>query len=248
MSRYSLRLVVGALALALLAACSQPPSEPQPYSATGTIFGHEGAPYQPIAASLLLVDTSVALSSASLTEVESGVYLGDLTSIGSDGELTVVFPEGDELPNALLKPPGSLLYNPFGLSCTFSVSDASARVVPVGAIGPIFFPGVFIYTLAGLTPTVALASESTWPPVTPAELAGIRFQTWTYADKPVSVQTDPEVCGDASDPPVLSLEVDLQAGWNQLEWVYVMDGDDPVGFHVQNSTASELYFYVGGIF
>lgn len=249
MSRNTLRILAGTLILALLAACSQGPSEPHQYRATGTVYGHEGAVNQPLAAGSLLVDPEEAFgpSPVSLTEIVDGAYVGELASIDADGQLTLVFPSADDIPATLLRPAESLVYSDsFGLACNLEASDPSARVTAVGAEGLIFYTGVFFFTVDGAVPGMALAEPVPFPPASEEEAAEMRFQTWAYANKPVSIVSDPEICGDTASPPVIKVDVDLAEGWNHLEWGYIQDGSDLVGLELRNSTATDLYFYFDG--
>ncbi|MBX3143649.1 MAG: hypothetical protein KF813_07835 [Trueperaceae bacterium] len=250
MSRFTLRILTLALVLTLLAACSQEPSGPRQHEEPGTVFGHAGAPTPPLAMALLLVDPEdafISLSPESLIEVVEGVYVGEVSAIGTDGEVTLRFPDAADIPSTLLRPAESLAYtaSSFGFTCNLEASDPTARVTAIGVESLIFYAGVVFFTVEGAAPGIVLADDSPFPPPSPSAAASMRFQTWTYANKPVSIVSDPEFCGDPTDPPTLKVDVDLTEGWNRLEWAYIFDGDDLAAMEIRNSTATELFFHFG---
>lgn len=66
-----------------------------------------------------------------------------------------------------------------------------------------------------------------------------------YATGATTLTTDPAPCVVAPpDTDYVSLNVSLQAGWNQLEWALeANEVDEVVGYVLQNSTVEEVHFY-----
>ncbi len=239
MSRLSPRLLAPALAILIVAACSQPSEQP-PAGPQGTVHEVEGAPVM-LGAAMFFVDITgpMALDPASVIEAEPGLYLGPVTGIGADGSFALELPEGSELPAALMEDADYFVYNALtSASCSLVASDPTVDVT-TAAFELVTVPGIALLSVEGLIPAIATAEELSVP-ITDEEVFAARFQTWVYADGPTTVVTDPAVCDDAGSS--VSVDVSLASGWNQLEWTILTDElGDFAGLALGNSTADELH-------
>lgn len=233
------------LALLLLAACSSPPppTPDEPAAINGSIRQRPEVPPM-LGAAMVMMDFSGAPASAAVTEIYEGFYVGPLAPIGADGKAEIRYPTGSEIPSNLLVPVAEAVLNFYGTpACTVIASNPSVRATPIAFEGATV-PGVALFT-AGQTWFSYATAEELPDDLDTVEYSEQRFQTWMYATGATTLTTDPAPCVVAPpDTDYVSLNVSLQAGWNQLEWALeANEVDEVVGYILQNSTVEEVHFY-----
>lgn len=209
---------------------------------------YAGDPAAPpvLGAGLIMADTdAIFIASASMVELENGLYAGPISPIDSEGGVNIQLPPVADIPAALLKPAASLvsIVDSFpdcqlvASQPTVMVTEAVANLLPFLPI-----PTVILLTADGFYP--AAVTDATFEPgVTPVEeVYSHPFVTWVYAAGDVNVQTSGTGC-DIAMGIEFAVDVDLVTGWNQLVWTYDWDAvaDDIGAIHLSNSTVTELY-------
>ncbi len=234
----------------LLAACSQPTEqEPQPETVDLMVNELPGSPVL-LGATFVMVDFSASpLSAASVIEVEPGAFVGPLAGLNDDGTVSGILPEEDDVPTSTLINAADFLYGygP-GPTCSFVASDAAARVSQT-TFELVSFPGFFAMTVGGLAP----AAVTTAPIIDPSdldELYGHTYVTWVFADRPVTIVTEPALC-DIEGDFELGVDLSLQQGWNQVAWTIGQDdplSSDATGLYLADSDHEGLYISPTGFF
>ncbi len=227
-----LRLLSVAAALVLLAACSQPapPEPPGPTVVDMTVSPGSGS--EPALAGFYVMadlDVYFAPAAAGVIEVEEGIYLGPASPI----DLT--FPAGSEIPASVLSPATSFVYYPStGEACSLAADATGVRVTEATSEVYLGFPMVVLATIDGIvmtfTSNVPIDFES------PVDLAAVRFITWLYSDGAVNVETAAGGCVGGPTDPVITVDLSLQEGWNQVAWQATLnETDDIVGLSLTNA-------------
>ncbi len=232
----------------LLAACSQPQEqEPRPTTVELNVNQLEGT--SPIlGAAFLMVDIDeVPISRASVIEVEPGVFVSPLAGLNADGTITAVLPEDGAVPASTLTSPDAFLANlDLGESCSIEASSSAAKVSELYFMLTFNFPGFFAVSLGGLTPAM-VTTELFTVPEDFGEIYGYTFVSWMFADRAVSISTEPAVC--VVEDAEFGIDLNLQQGWNQIAWSFTQD---PVslavtGVFLDDSDHETLYLTPGGI-
>lgn len=244
--RLHLRLLVPAVAILVVAACSQPTDQgPQATFIDGALSMPDALPVALGVATFFVHIAPDALKPAAVTEVDEGLFIGPIANLDANGNFSLELPAGEELPAALMQDAEASIYNVESMAdCSLSASDPAVKLTGAAFEG-ITVPGAMILTVDGLMPALSTAEALSETP-TEEEFVAARFQTWVYATGPTTLVTEPAVCVDSFG---LSVDVTLQAGWNQLEWTFDVDElGVPEGIRLNNSTADELHVMPWGLF
>lgn len=218
--------------LLALAACStpQPPETgPEPvFPVAGKVENFDEVPV-PTFVSLVAIDHAILGPAASAPGARVTEYAGaflalDSVPLAPDGSFAWDLGDGSDIPDAYLAEAAQAFGGP-DAACSLTASGStpvlktmvvSGLLYPIGVLGPLsegaaYWDGSLLYTDA--------ASVSP-PPTTP-----FRTGTWTYAAEAVSIEGTCVVDRVLDPDLTVTIDVDLEAGWNALTMATDPDAD-----------------------
>lgn len=232
MFRIAPRLFCACLIVLLLTACSNPLSGELPglqMPAVQTTVDGDGTAY---AVAFLMFDSAAPLATAtslqsmtpqlsegelsqqSLTEVESGVYLGMFSDVDSAGNTTFELPEPEDIPSGTLVNASDAFQNgTAGPDCSVNADPATVQVT-VNAFELMTIPGFvgLISTPSSLSELVFAVMGDRFVDLNTLPSSFLAYQ-WIYSDGETVVSFEGSDCGSFS-----ASQVDFQEGWNLVGW------------------------------
>ncbi len=194
-----------------------------------------------LAAGLLLVDDTPA--PLAVVELFPGYWSGPVGPVGSDDTVVIQLPPAVDLPESVMAPAGEFLLN-IGLmaDCELVATVPTAHVT-YARIGSFATPGVVLYGSEGAIPGMVTNIPVFFgaPPALDV-LEALEVVTWLYADAATSITTTGTDCLDPDYMQTLSVDIDLDAGWNQLSWRFVLDETDAITGVALGASSVDEYF------
>lgn len=184
-----------------------------------------------------------AITTTALTEAWPGMYMTEAVTIGPDGRLSVPLPAVSEIPTALTVPAAKSVFNTELITgCELTSSDAAIRTTAT-----YFYlfttPAIYFILPNGYALGVTTAERMPEAPQ-PEDFFTARVQTWMHASGPTRLSTPAGGCVDTAEGITITVDVELETGWNRIEWTGRLDElGQPVETQLRNSTATELYTY-----
>lgn len=230
------------LFLTLLAACTQGPAPtPQPDGAavSGVHYIDGSDPVFALALAMVDTDWVPPPTPLSVTPVGRGGYIGPVTAYTAGEELVVAYPAAADVPAETLSPPTSFV-TVLDQPCTTNATNATARV---SELEWFFYstPGIAGFGVAGLSP--ALVSDTSLAGMTSeSDIFDRPLIAWVYASANTNVSTATAGCMVGTLP--VHVDLTLEQGWNQLEFVVHSDPADPTNashLSLENSDLEELH-------
>jgi len=242
-------MLISALVLVLtVVACTRPtvPVDTS-YSVRGTAYtDHIDPSPVPLGVSLFLINDDVFSSALvapnSFIALNDEFFVGPISPVGADGHFDLVFPDGDDIPESTMTSAADFVVNARAIgTCTITASDAAASVT-TALFEFVSVPGLVMYSVEGAALSFITTEPIAFDDPEVSE-ADYEYVTWVYADRAVNVSTGAG-CSEGSFE--VSVEVALQAGWNQLVWrIAEGEGGDPDVLSLHNSSANAVHAYFG---
>lgn len=224
-------LAVALFAAAALTSCSTGPATPSEVAFDVEVAAPSGGTVLALAQIMVgeapfsttaLSDASRdALAPSALTEIETGIWLGNVVDATVGSTVEVTLPAADDVPAGTRASASQAFLNATNANdCQVDASDPAALVTVSGFEG-ITYPGLLAYTVDALRLAV-LSDASIADPtaLTDGTLAdGTRIYSWLYSDADVDVGFSGADCGFGGD---VSFDADLslEAGLNTVAWVF----------------------------
>lgn len=194
-----------------------------------------------LAAGLLLADNSPA--PVAVIELFPGLWSGPVSPVGADGTVMVQLPPAGDLPESVMAPAGEFLINIEGMTDCTLVATVPSTQVTYAAIDFLVIPGVVLYTASSPYPAMMTNIPVSFDaPPSQDVLEALEIITFVYADAATSISSSGTDCFDPSTSQTLTVDIDLDTGWNQLAWRFTFDETDtPTGLTLGNSEADEYF-------
>lgn len=236
-------LVIVFAAVLVLAACGRAPTDstPQAYVISGTAVSPMPE-YVPQGVVLLMADLD-ALAVTDVLELVPGIFSSAVAPVGADGSFDLVLPSADEMPAGVLTA-ATDFFRFGGATCTLDASVPTAQVSQYLAEGmALIFPGVAFLSL--LSPSLSITTTEPFDFDTD-DLTDHTVVGWLFATEDVTVSSEEAGCDVGGD--AVHIDVHLTAGWNQVALSFERDPDtdDVVAAHLNNNSATQLYFNLLG--
>lgn len=213
------------------------PAAPQTVDAT--YIGSDAMP-PVLAVALYFEDTEPVAMPVSFTEVIDGLFLGPLSSIGADGTVELILPDTTDVPAQIMRTASDFVDITAAFAdCELTASAAAVGVSFLGLELVLSNPGVAALTIEGAHPFLVTDAPLDPDEFTEEDLLSVGHPTWVYAAEAVSVEATGAGCTGGAE--YLVLDLDLQAGWNQLTWDVEFDGVDVLGFTLRHSDGEAVF-------
>lgn len=222
----------------VLLTVTQDPARQRTFDATFVAFD-PGEP--PMLGVSFVFASPDALTTSAFTEVDPGLFVGPVSPISADGEVEIILPASSDVPSAGLVQADAFLDFMVDPGCELTASLPTAEVTLM-SYREVMVPGVLLTFFTGFAYGILSDSDEDITSMTPIERSEVTEYSWVYADAATSLRAS-DCPSTGGGTPMISVDVDLTPGWNQVAWTFDYDATSAsiVGLHLGDSNATDMF-------